>query len=88
MISSDTWKSQGVTGNQITKFYKIQAKNFQNEFNSKLIEKVLIFVNQSMRQVPKAKDTLSFKQFRNYCVMYSEMLKAKVSVDPINFMIC
>lgn len=87
MISSDTWKSQGVTGNQITKFYKIQAKNFQNEFNSKLIEKVLIFVNQSMRQVPKAK-TLSFKQFRNYCVMYSEMLKAKVSVDPINFMIC
>ena len=88
MISSDTWKSQGVTGNQINKFYKIQAKNFQNEFNSKLIEKVLIFVNQSMRQVPKAKDTLSFKQFRNYCVMYSEMLKAKVSVDPINFMIC
>ena len=88
MISSDTWKSQGVTGAMVTKFYKIQAKNFQNEFNSKLIEKVLIFVNQSMRQVPKAKDTLSFKQFRNYCVMYSEMLKAKVSVDPINFMIC
>jgi len=87
MISSDTWKSQGVTGAMVTKFYKIQAEKFQDEFNSNLIEQVLIFVNQSMRQVPKAK-TLAFKPFRNYCVMYSEMYKAKVSVDPINFMIC
>jgi hypothetical protein len=88
MISSDTWKSQGVTGNQITKFYKLQAKNFQDYFNSKLIDKVLTFVNQSMRGVPKAAATLTPKVFRNYCVMYSQMLKAKQSVDPINFMTC
>ena len=88
MISSDTWKLQGTAGAQIDNFYRLQADNYQNDFNSKLIELVLTFVNQSMRGVPEAAATLAFKPFRNYCVMYTEMLKANVSVDPINFMIC
>jgi len=88
MTESDSWKKQGTTPNQITKFYRLQADKFQDNFDSRHVENILTFVNQSMRGVPQAAATLVFKPFRNYCVMYSEMLKAKEKVDPINFMIC
>ena len=87
MTMSDSYKTQGVGSGQITKFYIKQADNYQDDFDSKHVEKVLIFVNQSMRGVPKAK-TLTLRAFRNYCVMISQKLKANISVDPINFMTC
>ena len=87
MTMSDSYITQGVSSGQITKFYKKQAESYQDNFDSTHVEKVLTFVNQSMRGVPKAK-TLTLRAFRNYCVMISQMLKAKVSVNPIDFMNC
>ena len=86
MISSDTYKTKGVTGASINEFYRQQAKMHQNNFKTSHIERVLNFANSSMRNHPKAKDTLSYKAFRNYCVMVSDLMKSYISLDPVDFM--
>ena len=85
-VMSDQYKSKGVQGGAIDEFYKNQSRNFQNEFKTGHIDKVMNFVNQSMRGVPMAKEMISYKPFRNYCVMVSQMIKSRNKIDPINFM--
>lgn len=89
MTLSESWKTKGVTAGVITEFYKTQAKlNPNGSFNDKHLKKVLTLVNQSMRQVEKANKTMNFKPFRNFSVMVSELMKADIKVDPIDFMNC
>jgi hypothetical protein len=87
MISSDTYKSKGVGAKALDDFYRTHSRN-QKEFNSKHIDNVMTFVNQSMRQVPEAKNFIPLKLLRNYCVMVSDLKKAKVKIDPVDFMRC
>ena len=85
-VMSDQYKTKGVGGAAIDEFYKNQSRNFQHEFKTGHIDKVMNFVNQSMRGVPMAKEMISYKAFRNYCVMVSQMIKSRNKIDPINFM--
>ena len=86
MVRSDTYKTKGVTGASINEFYRREAKMHQNDFKSALLEKVLNFANSSMRNHPEAKDMISYKQFRNYCVIVSDLMKARQKLDPVDFM--
>ena len=88
MTSSDTYKQKGVGGKAVDDFYRTHARMHQKEFKSNHLDKVMKFVNQSMRQVPNAKSFLPLKLFRNYCVMVSELMKANVKIDPVDFMRC
>lgn len=86
MLTSETFTTKGTTGSVIDYYYNQQAKMSQYEFkNSKHIETVLKFVNQSMRNHKTAKNKLALKPLRNYAYIVSRMLKAKIKIDPVNF---
>jgi hypothetical protein len=86
MVRSDTYKTKGVTGASINEFYRREAKMHQDDFKTAHIEAVLNFANSSMRMSPEAKDMISYKQFRNYCVIVSDLMKARQKLDPVDFM--
>jgi len=86
MLTSETFTTKGTTGSVIDYYYNQQAKMSQYEFkNSKHIETVLKFVNQSMRNHKTAKNKIALKPLRNYAYIVSRMLKAKIKIDPVNF---
>jgi hypothetical protein len=87
-IVSDNYKTKGVTGKCLDDFYRSQSKHFQNEFKTGHIDKVMKFVNQSMSNVPMAKEMIALKPFRNYCVMVSDLMKSNIKIDPVDFMNC
>lgn len=85
MTLTDDYKTKGVTNKCIDNFYVSHATRNIN-FNHKHVDKLMAFVNQSMRGVPMAKEFIGPKAFRNYCVLYSEFIKSKIKLDPIDFM--
>jgi hypothetical protein len=85
MTLTDDYKTKGVTNKCIDNFYVSHATRNIN-FNHKHVDKLMAFVNQSMRGVPRAKQMISPKMFRNFCVLVSEHFKANIKLDPINFM--
>jgi hypothetical protein len=85
MISSDEYKTKGVTKKSVDNFYIAHASG-SKKFDSRFIDMIMRFVNQSMRGVPMAKEFIGPKAFRNYCVIYSEFIKSKIKLDPIDFM--
>ena len=85
MLSTDDFLKTGTTGKTIDAFYKEQARDCQNKFPTmKITKDVLKFAEQSFKGFPTAK-TIALKPWRNYCYLVSKFLKAKIDIDPIEF---
>ena len=85
MLSTDDFLKTGTTGKTIDLFYREQAKDCQNKFPAtKITKEVLTFAEQSFKGFPTAK-TIALKPWRNYCYLVSKFLKAKITIDPIEF---
>lgn len=86
MTTTDDYKTKGVTNKCMDNFYISHASRKEKKFNSRHIDTLMRFGNQALRGVPQAQQILTPKLFRNFCVIVSEHIKEKISLNPINFM--